>query len=101
MTHFEQIPDYGRYAATDEYRSGLHYPAVMREQIFGDRSTKHSRTSLLSVKRDHRLSASLQARLQGHRVQAARIHVPFRPVEALAQGPAPAVPREAEEDWGH
>ena len=31
MTDFEQIPDYGRYAATDEYRSGLLYPAVIRE----------------------------------------------------------------------
>jgi len=31
MTDFEQIPDYGRYVATDEYRSGLLYPAVIKE----------------------------------------------------------------------
>jgi toxoflavin synthase len=31
MTDFSKIPEYGRYVATDEYRSGLHYPAVMRE----------------------------------------------------------------------
>jgi len=31
MTDFEQIPDYGRYVATDEYRSGLLYPAVIQE----------------------------------------------------------------------
>jgi len=31
VTDFEQIPDYGRYVATDVYRSGLLYPAVIRE----------------------------------------------------------------------
>jgi len=31
MTDFSQIPEYGRYIATDEYRSGLHYPAVIKE----------------------------------------------------------------------
>ncbi len=31
MTDFSQIPEYGRYVATDEYRSGLHYPAVIKE----------------------------------------------------------------------
>jgi SAM-dependent methyltransferase len=31
MTDFGKIPEYGQYVATDEYRSGLHYPAVMRE----------------------------------------------------------------------
>jgi toxoflavin synthase len=31
MTDFSQIPEYGLYVATDEYRSGLHYPAVIKE----------------------------------------------------------------------
>ncbi len=31
MTDFGNIPEYGPYVATDEYRSGLHYPAVIRE----------------------------------------------------------------------
>jgi toxoflavin synthase len=31
MTDFSRIPGYGQYVATDEYRSGLHYPAVIRE----------------------------------------------------------------------
>jgi toxoflavin synthase len=31
MTDFGRIPEYGQYVATDEYRSGLHYPAVIRE----------------------------------------------------------------------
>jgi SAM-dependent methyltransferase len=31
MTDFSQIPEYGRYADTDEYRSGLMYPAVLEE----------------------------------------------------------------------
>ena len=31
MTDFGQIPEYGRYVATDEYRSGLLYPAVIKE----------------------------------------------------------------------
>ncbi len=31
MTDFGEIPEYGQYVATDEYRSGLHYPAVIRE----------------------------------------------------------------------
>jgi 2-polyprenyl-3-methyl-5-hydroxy-6-metoxy-1,4-benzoquinol methylase len=31
MTDFSQIPEYGGYVATDEYRSGLHYPAVIKE----------------------------------------------------------------------
>jgi toxoflavin synthase len=31
MTDFGKIPEYGLYVATDEYRSGLHYPAVIRE----------------------------------------------------------------------
>jgi 2-polyprenyl-3-methyl-5-hydroxy-6-metoxy-1,4-benzoquinol methylase len=31
MTDFSKIPEYGPYVATDEYRSGLHYPAVLRE----------------------------------------------------------------------
>jgi toxoflavin synthase len=31
MTDFGKIPEYGPYVATDEYRSGLLYPAVIRE----------------------------------------------------------------------
>jgi toxoflavin synthase len=31
MTDFGKIPEYGQYVATDEYRSGLHYPAVIKE----------------------------------------------------------------------
>jgi toxoflavin synthase len=31
MTDFGGIPEYGQYVATDEYRFGLHYPAVIRE----------------------------------------------------------------------
>src|SRR5262249_19858845 len=31
VTDFSNIPEYGPYVATDEYRSGLHYPAVFRE----------------------------------------------------------------------
>jgi toxoflavin synthase len=31
MTDFGQIPEYGRYVASDEYRSGLLYPAVISE----------------------------------------------------------------------
>jgi toxoflavin synthase len=31
MTDFNKIPEYGQYVATDEYRSGLLYPAVIRE----------------------------------------------------------------------
>jgi hypothetical protein len=31
MTDFSKIPEYGLDVATDEYRSGLHYPAVIRE----------------------------------------------------------------------
>jgi toxoflavin synthase len=31
MTDFSKIPEYGPYVATDEYRSGLHYPAVIGE----------------------------------------------------------------------
>ncbi|HEY2529418.1 MAG TPA: class I SAM-dependent methyltransferase [Xanthobacteraceae bacterium] len=31
MTDFGKIPEYGLYVATDEYRSGLHYPAVIQE----------------------------------------------------------------------
>jgi 2-polyprenyl-3-methyl-5-hydroxy-6-metoxy-1,4-benzoquinol methylase len=39
MTDFDAIPEYGPYVATDEYRSGLHYPAVISElgQIRGKR----------------------------------------------------------------
>ena len=31
MTDFSNIPEYGPYVAADAYRSGLHYPAVIRE----------------------------------------------------------------------
>ena len=31
MTDFGKLPEYGPYVAIDEYRSGLHYPAVIRE----------------------------------------------------------------------
>jgi toxoflavin synthase len=31
MTDFGKIPEYGPYVDTDEYRSGLHYPAVIGE----------------------------------------------------------------------
>jgi toxoflavin synthase len=31
MTDFSRIPEYGQYIASDEYRSGLHYPAVRGE----------------------------------------------------------------------
>jgi len=31
VTDFSNIPEYGPYVATDEYRSGLHYPAVFQE----------------------------------------------------------------------
>jgi ATP-dependent DNA ligase len=44
----------------------------------------------------------LQARLRGHRVEAARLGVPLRPIEALAQGQEPGATsraREAEEQW--
>ena len=49
------------------------------------------------------LPARLPARLRGHRLQAARLALPLRPLAGLAQVQEPgcaAVRREAEEDWG-
>jgi 2-polyprenyl-3-methyl-5-hydroxy-6-metoxy-1,4-benzoquinol methylase len=31
MTDFGRLPEYGPYVATDSYRSGLFYPAVLKE----------------------------------------------------------------------
>ena len=50
-----------------------------------------------------RVSARLQDGAGGHRLEAARLALPIRPLARLAQvqePAAPAVRREAEEDWG-
>ncbi len=60
--------------------------------------------SALCWRRRHRLPARVRARLRGHRVEAAQLALSRRPQRCvwvkIKNPAAPAVKREAEEDWG-
>jgi ATP-dependent DNA ligase len=61
------------------------------------------KATLASLLRRERIPARLQARTRRHRIEAPWLALPLRPLEGLAEiknPEAPAVKREAEEDWG-